>query len=100
MEGGPQHCLIGKIGRSINPGSELVVTVQPTGRASIASFPGGNDDEQEQYMPQTSDSYKDIDLVRLRTAYKQQQQTRTASWSHNNLNKENRRETQTDICVQ
>ena len=27
-------------------------------------------------MPQTSDSYKDIDLVRLRTAYKQQQQTR------------------------
>jgi hypothetical protein len=85
MVDGTQHSLIGKIERNVNPGIELAVTVQPTGRASIASFPGGNGDEQEQYMPQTSDSYKDVNLVRPRAAY-QQQQTRNASWSHNNLN--------------
>ena len=75
MEDGPQHSLIGKIERNVNPGIELGVTVQPTGRASVASFPGGNNDEQEQYVPQISDSYEDAILARLRVANQEQQHT-------------------------
>ena len=61
---GTQHNLDGVIERNVNPGIALVVTIQPTGRVSIASFPGGNDDEQGQHMTQASDSYKDVNLVR------------------------------------
>jgi hypothetical protein len=99
MRDGSQRSLIGNIERHVNPGIELAVTVQPSGRPSIASFPGDTGTEQEQYMHWISDSYKGGNLVSPRAVY-QQQQTRTAFLSHNNLNKKNRREIQTDILVQ
>ena len=85
MRDGSQRSLIGNIERHVNPGIELAVTVQPSGRLSIASFPGDTGTEQEQYMHWISDSYKGGNLVSPRAVY-QQQQTRTAFLSHNNLN--------------
>ena len=45
--------------RNATPGMALAVTTQPAGRVSIASFPGGNSDEQEQHMPRASNSCND-----------------------------------------
>jgi hypothetical protein len=45
--------------KNATPGMALAVTTQPAGRVSIASFPGGNGDEQEQHMPRASDSCND-----------------------------------------